>query len=255
MEQFYKIIDRHPKINLQAIGLLSLLLEQEELFFNNEKSMLMYFRLNIYPELLDIIDPLVDEEVLVRTHEKTKTVIQVKGFPNKLVFDNKLFKSTLDEKINSYLLIHPRQIGEKLMEMFQHCREQEYVNDKKIDNYTVEKFFDAFKSIDNRLMYHLYSEFKKVTRTKTIGFKYLLAIWNGVQTKYGTKIKKVQRRKTSHENSFAISVVTGHAIKTNNIKYQLLIKNNDFNKLKEYYKTGYELLEDKSQAYKGYNWL
>jgi len=254
MNQLYRILDKHPKMSLAEIGFLTLLLEQDELYFSNEESMLLYFRVKIYSELLDVIDPLVTCGVVIRDLEASKTVITVLGSGHRLVIDNKIYKTNLNDRLETYLLSFPKPIAEKLSEIFQHCSDQMALSGKTIDNYTIEKFFSAMQSVDARLMFHLYGEFKKIIHRKKMGFKYFFAVWDSIRNQHSSPKKTIQRRKDNTEKKFAIQVANGYAYKSNNIKYQLLLKQKKIDELKKYYNIGYELLEDKSQAYEGYSW-
>lgn len=244
----YKYIDKYPTLSLQGIGLLSLLLEPGATFnFKTRESFLSYFKLSSHYLSEKHWSELIESGIILREQLQNNQTYQVKGTKIKFTVplslsENKTNLSLLEEYLKQ---IH-KAFKTKVKLLFKNLE-----SPSKEDMY---RFFNLFTDMEP----HHYIDFLKIIDKQQIfSIPYLEAIANRIKkqkgkTTYSKNLKWGDNKQKSMEDDFAIKVATGEAI--TRTKYKILLQSNDFEKLRQYYKRGKELLPETYTFYI-YPWL
>lgn len=250
----YDFLDKYPTASLQALGLLLLLHEPNATFsFSSREAFFLYFRLPSQYIAEKYLSELIDLGAIKR---ETVNKIQIyKVFQTKIKFEVPLTQEkptiNIDEQLKS---IHKAFKG-KVKLLFNECKSYIETQDEKFRPQDIQMFFSFFQDMSTKQYIEFFNaiEYKKI-----YALKYLAKIANSTKTKkpkttYSENLAWGENKQISMENDFAIKVATGEAV--SRTKYKLLLQQNDFNSLKQYYNTGKALLSPTQTLYTGYEWL
>jgi hypothetical protein len=262
MKALYDLINYYSKLSLQAIGILTLVFENDsDMEFITREAFLDYFKLSTHYIAEKVWSELIDLGIVTRVKKENKHIYKIKGFKSKIIVpvsysDNKVLKSFMETEMGKFDEFS-KNIVNKVLEGYKRFllfKEIEF----KIEH--AEKFFSIFEKQNKKILIEFYQIYESKQLAGKVGYEYLKKIMENILPKDVNRTETVSKDLKWNENKqkkveedFAIKVATGEAIERT--KYQILLRNKRTDELKKYYELGCRLIEDKTKIYKEYAWL
>lgn len=249
---FFRI---YPSLSLQAIGLLTIVLEEAEgkFQFNTLDDFMHFFRIKNYAQIEEIFNELVELDIIQRkVHSGTITVTFIDHPGTLLQYSVDKDNTRLKQLIKNGL----DKTDKRLEDILFNWEASLNASSRQLTLKRVEEFFDIFNKAPKTAI----TKFLSIYRIQSLQNKslpYLKAVFANINLDI-TKTKKTMsddfkydgQKRNKMEQTLASRLVNGTADKLT--KYQIMLSNKQYDELNRLYQLG---LQDHTGNRHTYDWL